>query len=133
MDVRPTEAKSLLLFAMDHATAWLRDAAGPLAPFVVFEGDEHAEQLRTFPADTQEESLSSATRFLATECEGCRAVLVYDGMLTQGDSRWSAIYAESIDEHGAVAVVAQRYRPRTRLRRFESIGNPIHLAVKGVL
>jgi hypothetical protein len=122
---------SLLLYAMDHAISALRDGRS-LVPFVVADSGADPE-LHRFDADDVQASLLGASRYVATECGGTAAVLVYDGLLTMGETASEAIYAETVDERGAVAVVAQRYRPRTRLRRFETIGNPVELAIKGVL
>lgn len=126
------ETRSLLLFAMDHAIELVRAANGPLVPFVAADIDGQ-EELHRFVGETLEESLAHATRYVMTECRGIRSVLVYDGYLTAGETRSDAIYAESVDEQGNVTVVAQRYRPRSLLRSFEAIGNPVQLAVKGLL
>ncbi len=56
---------------------------------------------------------------------GDRSVLVYDGYLTlpNGD-RFDAIYAEALEAGDVVTMMAQRYRPKRTLRRFETVGNP---------
>jgi hypothetical protein len=132
MSAGQPQTSSLLVFAMDSAVASLRDSDGPLVPFVVTKENDQPE-LHTFLEDSLEESLAAAKRFARVECRGVAAVLVYDGDLVVGDARAEAIYAETIDSAGSIAVVAQRFRPRTRLRKFELIGNPVHLAVKGLL
>jgi hypothetical protein len=126
------EPTSLLLIAMDHAVDRARAGNGRLIPFVVADRPGGTEFQR-FPDEPADRALADAARFVAAECRGARAVLVYDGTLVQGEARFPAIYAESVDEHGAVTVVAQRYRPRKLLRHFELVGNPVQLAVKGVL
>ena len=132
MSDSPQTTRSLLSFAMDHAIDALRDGAAPLVPCVAATIDGHAE-LHNFVGDTLEESLASAVRYATLECRGLPVVLVYDGHLTDGETRFEEIYAEAVDEHANVTVVAQRYRPRSRLRRFETVGNPVQLAVKGLL
>ena len=133
MSDSPAEARSLLLFAMDHAIESVRAGNVRLTPLVAAEIDGQAE-LHRFDGDTLEESLAAATHYVTIECRpGMRAVLVYPGYLTDGERRSDAIYAESLDEWGNVTIVAQRYRPRSRLRGFEAIGNPVQLAVKGLL
>jgi hypothetical protein len=123
---------SLLLIAMDHAIERARVANAPLIPFVLTDTGATPEYHR-FAGDSPEEGIRLATRFVKTECRGTPAVLVYSGFLTQADDRWDAIYAESIDAAGVVTLVAQRYRPRKLLRSFELVGNPVRLAIKGVL
>lgn len=126
------ESTSLLLIAMDHAIERARVANAPLIPFVLTDTGATPEYHR-FAGETFDDGVGLAARFVKTECRGTRAVLVYSGYLTQASDRWDAIYAESIDGVGAVTVVAQRYRPRKLLRSFELVGNPVRLAVKGVL
>jgi hypothetical protein len=117
---------------MDHAIERARAGNGRLIPFVVVDRGSDPEFQR-FADEPAEQALADAARFVTSECRGERAVLVYDGSVVQGDARWPAIYAESVDERGNVTVVAQRYRPRKLLRTFEMVGNPVQLAVKGVL
>ncbi len=124
--------KSLLLFAMDHGIDALRASDAPLIPFVAIEEDG-VSRLHTFEGDNLAESIAGATRYVRTECRGERVVLVYDGSLAVGDDRLEAIYAESVEIDGRVTVVAQRYKRRRFARRFQVIGNPVELAVKGVL
>lgn len=130
--VEANESTSLLLIAMDHAIERARVANAPLIPFVVTDSGSVPEYHR-FAGDSFDDGVAVAARFVKTECRGTHAVLVYSGLLTQGDDRWDAIFAESVDVTGQVTVVVQRYRPRKLLRRFELVGNPVRLADKGVL
>jgi hypothetical protein len=130
--VEAEESTSLLLTAMDHAIERARVANAPLIPFVLTDTGGEPEYHR-FAGETFDDGVGQAVRFVQTECRGMRAVLVYSGHITQADDRWDAIYAESVDPAGAVTVIVQRYRPRKLLRSFELIGNPVRLAVKGVL
>jgi hypothetical protein len=132
VNLESAEPTSLLLVAMDHAIDRARAGSGRLIPFVVVDRGAGPEFQR-FTDEPGEQALADAARFVSTECRGARAVLVYDGLVAQADARWPAIYAESVDERGNVTVVAQRFRPRKLLRSFEMIGNPVQLAVKGVL
>lgn len=118
--------------AMDHAIERARVSNAPLIPFVLVSSGFEPEYHR-FAGESFDDGLGLAARFIKVECRGSRAVLVYSGSLTQADDRWDAIYAESVDEQGAVTVIAQRYRPRKLLRSFELVGNPVRLAVTGVL
>jgi hypothetical protein len=126
------ESTSLLLMAMDHAIERARVANAPLIPFVLADSGATPEYHR-FAGEAFDDGVGLAARFIRTECRGLAAVLVYSGYVTQADARWDAIYAESVDASGEVTVVAQRYRPRRLLRSFELVGNPVRLAVKGVL
>lgn len=117
---------------MDHAIERARVANAPLIPFVVTDSGTVPEYHR-FAGDSFDDSVALAARFVKTECRGIHSVLVYSGHLTQGDERWDAIYAESVDAVGEVTVVVQRYRPRKLLRSFELVGNPVRLADKGML
>ncbi|MGH2640194.1 MAG: hypothetical protein ACRDGO_00685, partial [Actinomycetota bacterium] len=56
-------------------------------------------------------------------------VLAYDGYvkLPNGE-RSDAIYAEGVEADSAVVMgLAQRYRPKRPLRKFEAVGNPMLL------
>ena len=56
-------------------------------------------------------------------------MLVYDGYVRLPDGeRSDAIYAEGVEADSAVVMgLAQRYRPKKALRRFEALGNPMLL------
>ena len=60
---------------------------------------------------------------------GSRHVLVYDGYVRLPDGeRSDAIYAEGVESDSAVVMgLAQRYRPKKALRRFQALGNPMLL------
>ena len=44
-----------------------------------------------------------------------------------------AIFAEALEADGTVTIFAQRYKPKARLRSFETIGNPALVPGKGKL
>ena len=115
----------VLFLGLDHGVDSVRASGGPLTPFVVVErGGER--QLTRFASATLEDSIAQAVgkiRATQLEAEDC-AVLVYDGYLTAPEGRFDAIYAEAIDFRGRITVVAQRYKPKARLRHFETVGNP---------
>ncbi|MHB8891282.1 MAG: hypothetical protein ACYC65_04475 [Candidatus Limnocylindrales bacterium] len=134
MDQLSEPLSDLLFLGLDHGVDSVR-GGGPLIPFVIVEGPE-GRSLKRFVAGTPEAidlegSVRQAVEHARDQVrqDGSRLVLVYDAYLRLGEERFDAVYAEVV-EHGSVqAVIAQRYRPKGRLRRFETIGNPGQLPV----
>jgi hypothetical protein len=125
MDDDPSEAmKELLVLAVDHGVDSVRDSGGPLIPFVLTElRGERA--LARFASDTLEDGLAHAVahvKAMKLEAGDC-AVVVYDGYLTTAEGRFDAIYAEGIESNGRVNVLAQRYKSKALLRRFQTVGD----------
>jgi hypothetical protein len=123
-DLSP-ETADLLFLGLDHGIDSVR-GGGPLIPFVITErnGDR---TLARFVEETLEAGIERAIASIraAPIAPGDRSVLVYDGYLTLPDGdRSDAIYAEALEADGVVTVMAQRYRPKRRLRGLETIGNP---------
>jgi hypothetical protein len=119
------ETADLLFLGLDHGIDSVR-GGGPLIPFVITERNGE-RALARFVAETLEAGIARAVASIKADplAPGDRSVLVYDGYLTppNGD-RFDAIYAEAIEAGGAVTVMAQRYKPKGRLRGLETIGNP---------
>jgi hypothetical protein len=119
----------LLTFALHHGVESVREG-GPLVPFVVTETSGERE-LHRFVAERLEQGLDEATAFGNAQLAGMeRCVLAYDRYLTTpGGGRRDAIYVEGIERRRPESIVlAQRYAPRRRLRRFSTIGDPALLA-----
>ncbi len=120
----PETTMDLLFLGLDHGVESVRASGGPLTPFVIVERSGERQLIR-FSSDTLESATAQGvSRIRATHLEpGDCAVLVYDGYLTTSEGRLDAIYAEAVDDAGRVTVVAQRYKPKSRLRSFETVGN----------
>jgi hypothetical protein len=132
---QPSDELSELIFAgLDHGIDSVRDG-GPLVPFVIAErGGERS--LQRFMAGTPEQfelegSVDQAAAFVrdAIKEPDARFVLVYDAYLRLENDRFDAIYAEGVESGVLAGVIAQRYRPKGRLRGFDTIGNPAALPV----
>jgi hypothetical protein len=111
---------------LDHGIDSVR-GGGPLVPFVIVEHDG-ARALRRFVVGDPfelEESVAQAALFAreAAGLSGDRLVLVYDAYLRMSDERFDATYAEGIEGGSLAAIIAQRYRPKGRIRGLETIGN----------
>jgi hypothetical protein len=124
------ELIDLAFAALDHGIDSVRESGGPLIPFVMTEsgGDRRVDR---FASELLEEALAQAiahVRAVKSEA-GTRHVLAYDGYvkLPTGE-RSDAIYAEGVEADSAVVMgLAQRYRPKRPLRKFEAVGNPMLL------
>ena len=115
----------LAFAALDHGIESVRDG-GPLIPFVMTEGAD-GRSLRRFAAVSLEQALGEAVVYVRARRDetGTRHALAYDGYLTVDGSRSDAIYVEAVEPGGTeVMVLAQRYRPKRALRKFETIGRP---------
>lgn len=124
----PSEELMDVVFAgLDHGIDSVR-GGGSLTPFVIVE-HEGVRNLHRYAVGNPvelEESVERATlsaREFAGQ-SGDRLVLVYDAYLRMNDDRFDAIYAEGVEGGSVVAVIAQRYRPKGRIRGLETIGNP---------
>ena len=119
------ELADLAFAALDHAIDSVRDG-GPLIPFVMADGAE-GRTLQRFAAVTLEQGLGEAVVSVRARRDepGTRHALAYDGYLTVDGSRSDAIYVEAVEPgNDEVMVLAQRYRPKKALRKFETVGRP---------
>ena len=120
------ELIDLAFAALDHGIDSVREG-GPLIPFVMTESDE-GRTLDRFASDLLEDAVAQAIASVQASRSqpGTRHVLAYDGYLTlPTGERFDAIYAEGVEAGTEVVMsLAQRYRPKRSLRKFETIGNP---------
>jgi hypothetical protein len=124
------ELIDLAFAALDHGIDSVRESGGPLIPFIMKESGADRSVDR-FAAELLEEAVAQAIAHVqaARNEPGTRHVLAYDGYLRlpNGD-RSNAIYAEGVEADSAVVMgLAQRYRPKRSLRKFEAFGNPMLL------
>src|SRR5262245_48314846 len=115
---------TLAFMALDHGIDSVRQG-GPLIPFALHEGPDGERHLTRFMADRIEEGESKARAFARDATDAVRVAIAWDGYLTVDGERSDAIFVEA-QERGTSpsSILAQRYRPKARLRKFETIGNP---------
>jgi hypothetical protein len=123
----PSEELMDVVFAgLDHGIDSVR-GGGPLVPFVIVEheGDRKLQRFVVGDPFELEESVAQATLYARETAgqSGDRLVLVYDAYLRMNDDRFDAIYAEGVEDGNLIAIIAQRYRPKGRIRGLETIGN----------
>jgi hypothetical protein len=118
------ELIELALMAIDHGVESVKDGGGPLVPFAITETPAGRELAR-FAAETLEEGQEQARRHVREAADAVRAAIAYDGFVTLEEERSDAILVEA-QERGqpACVILAQRYRPAGRLRKFATLGNP---------
>jgi hypothetical protein len=120
------ELIDLAFAALDHGIDSVREG-GPLIPFVMTERGED-RTLDRFASDLLEDAVAQAVAHVQASRSqpGTRHVLAYDGYLTlPSGERSDAIYAEGVEAGTEVVMaLAQRYRPKRALKKFETIGNP---------
>lgn len=122
----PASLADLAMFALDHALFSIEEG-GPLIPLVLAESAAGRNGHR-FLADTLEDGLAQARRFVGTDAGWRRAALAYDGYLTRDGDRRDAIYVLAWDRDTATAVsVAHRYVPGQPDRPLERVGDPLYL------
>jgi nucleotide-binding universal stress UspA family protein len=121
------ELIDLALFALDHGVESIKDAGGPLVAFAVTEGPDGRNLVR-FPTERVEEGPAHAREHIRGAGDPVRVAIAYDGYVTVEGERTDAILVEA-QERGqpASVIMAQRYRPGGRLRRFSTIGNAAFL------
>ena len=115
----------LAFAALDHAVGSVQ-GGDPLIPFVMADGPE-GRTLRRFAAVTLEQGLGEAVVHVRSRRDegGTRHALAYDGYLTVDGVRSDAVYVEAVEPGSVeVMVLAQRYRPKRTLKRFETVGRP---------
>jgi hypothetical protein len=124
------ELIDLAFAALDHGIDSVRGSGGPLIPFVMKERGSDRSVDR-FASELLEEALAQAVAHVqaARNEPGTRHVLAYDGYITlPTGERSDAIYAEGVEADSAVVMgLAQRYRLKRPLRKFEAVGNPMLL------
>jgi hypothetical protein len=120
------ELIDLAFAALDHGVDSVREG-GPLIPFVMSESGAE-RSLDRFASDLLEDAVAQAVAHVQAvrSQPGTRHVLAYDGYLTlPTGERFDAIYAEGVEAGTEVVMaLAQRYRPKRPLRKFETVGNP---------
>jgi len=118
---------ALAVLALDHGIGSVKAAGGPMTPFAVTETSE-GRNLARFVTATLEEGQEQARIHVRGAAEAVRVAIAYDGYLTIEDERSDAVYVEAQERDQPTSVVlAQRYRPGGRLRKFSTIGNPAML------
>jgi hypothetical protein len=122
-EIASDEVADLAFFALDHAIDSV-SAGEPLVPFAVVE-DESGRDLTRFAAETLEEGQANAREHVRAARDAVRVAIAYDGYLTVEGERSDAVFVEAQERGRPLGVVlAQRYRPGGRLRKFATIGNP---------
>lgn len=106
--------------ALDHGIDSIKDKES-LIPFVMTENN-----LERFLGTTLEESLREAEKYLSSFKDGKMLALVYDGYVTIENLKYEAIFVKAFDTNQTEGIlIAQRYKPKKFLRKFEILGNPI--------
>jgi hypothetical protein len=129
------ELIDLAFATLDHGIDSVREG-GPLIPFVMTErgGDRSLDR---FASDLLEEAVAQAVAHVQAvrSQPGTRHVLAHDGYLTlPTGERFDAIYAEGVEAGAEVVMaLAQRYRPKRPLRKFETVENPALPGASGKL
>jgi hypothetical protein len=118
----------LVFFALDYGVGSV-DEGGPLVPFVIVQDSDGQRSLKRFAVGQLEVSAEAAFEHargsLATDK---RVAVVVDTFLSHEAVRTDAIVVEANDgPSGTNIMVAQRYRPKQRLRRLKTLGEPIFL------
>lgn len=125
MDVSEALA-DLAFFALDHAVDSV-SGGGPLVPFALIE-DGEGRNLKRFAAETLEEGQANARAYVRDAANAVRVAIAFDGYLTVDGKRSDAVFVEAQDSGVASGVIlAQRYRPGGRFKKFAPIGNPAHV------
>ena len=120
-------------FALAHA-AWSVSKGETLCTMAFTENGSN-RQLFRFEADTIPESVEIGRQHLNDlQAELERWILVFDGYVTLGDEKLDALVMQLWSHRPeTLARIVQPYRPRTRLRRFKVLGNPIFADSAGAL
>lgn len=120
----------LIFDALSDAVQSARAAGSPIVPFLLAQiGDfRRRKPLAVDPAD----GATQAGRRLASDLPNevdCVA-FAYDGFITTEDGRSDAILVEAHERGMSRSLIfAQRYRPKTFLHGFSTLGNPLLFAV----
>jgi hypothetical protein len=127
MEEPSAELMDLVFVALDHGIDSIKDGGGPLIPFAVTESAD-GRKLDRFVAETLEECQERARQHVWAADDAVRAAIAYDGFVTIEGERSDAVFVQGQERGRPVSVVlAQRYRPGGRLKRFQTIGNPAAL------
>jgi hypothetical protein len=129
MDDVSERLQDLLFFGLDHGIDGVRE--GSLIPFVVVDGPDGRGVHRIVDGTPDRIDLDGSvrravdfTRERMAQAPDVPMVLVYDAYLRLEDERFDAVFAEAVDQGDVRMVIAQRYRPKAFLKKFETIGNP---------
>ena len=126
----PPELSDLIFFALDHGVDSVRTSGGPLVPFVVHAASARTnKKLARFAAEQLELGVESARRYASnlSEAEAKYCVIAYDGFLTVQGKRWDAVFVEASEQGQQGVVLAQRYKPKKFLQKFQTVGNAAFL------
>jgi hypothetical protein len=118
----------LVFHGLDRGIDAIRDSGGPLAPFVITEG-EAGRDVRRFVDERLDVALDEAYDFVRRHLpDFLRITVVHDGWTTIDGVRNEAILVLGCANGKAETFLfAQRYRPTTLLRGFRTIGNPVYI------
>ena len=112
---------------IDVASA--REAKRPIIPFLVAQSGPYRKR-RPLVARPSEGTTVAGRRLAAEQGSDVDCVVfAYDGFVTTSEGRSDAILVEA-HERGMsrTLIFAQRYRRRTLLREFSTVGNPLLFA-----
>jgi hypothetical protein len=122
----------LAFFALDHAVESVT-SEGPLIPFALVEDEARDRRLERFMAGTLEEAQEEARQHVRA-ASAPRVAIAYDGYLTVDGERSDAVFVEAQESGDASGLIlAQRYRPGGRLRKFSTVGNPAFVGESSLL
>ncbi len=121
------EFNDLMFAALDHGTDSIKEAAGPLIPFVMIITGGGERKLRRFVTDQLEEGVEAARNFVEEEKSDIEIyAIAWDGYLTLEGQKWDAILVEvgeRIKEHGILLV--QRYEQKGMFKKkTHLVGDP---------
>jgi len=119
----------LIFDALEDAVASARDTGQSIVPFLLAQSGD-TRRRRPFRVPPQDGAAAAGRRRASdlgadVDC----VVFAYDGFITTPAGKSDAILVEAHERGMSRSLVfAQRYRPRTLLRHFSTLGNPVLLA-----
>lgn len=118
----------LMFFGLDHGIESVKaSATGPLIPFTMTEikGERKLNRLVT---ERLEDGLSKGIELLKSDNTSDFGIIVYDGYLTFDGQKYDAVIVRGFDRKDNVGyLIGQRYRLKTFLSPFKTVGNPTFL------
>ncbi len=123
-DKENVKLNSLMFLALDHGVDSVR-AGGHLIPFVMTES-KGKRSLNRFASERLEVGQEEARKFVSKSGDKTEMyALAYDGFVTIEGKKYDAIIVEAGQRGNKEAtLIAQRYKPKKLLQKFEVIGNP---------
>ncbi|HEY8321285.1 MAG TPA: hypothetical protein VIG46_05785 [Candidatus Baltobacteraceae bacterium] len=126
--------EDLVIFALGYGVENVRDSGGALVPFVLSETVDGVRAIERFVVGdpmSLEASAAKALEFLDGLDTSVRAVAAYDGFTTVAGTRSDAILAVARDVGStATTTYAQRYTPKSFLRKARALGAPIRFGTE---